>query len=77
MLAETLYYLCILSLWAAFLMSSVHVWWVAVPMVPIMFARKKFLDKRIVCPNCNWRLVDYEGDVHIGKSCEHCGVRFQ
>jgi len=77
MVAETVYYFSILSLWAAFLMGTVHVWWVTVPILPVMFVRKRFLDARIVCPNCHWRLVDDEGDVYVGKSCGHCGIGFQ
>jgi hypothetical protein len=75
--AEITYYCGILVLWAAFFVNTIHPWWLLIPTVPVMGARVRFLNKKIVCPNCQKRLVDDEDYTHIGKSCEHCGAQFR
>ncbi len=75
--AEITYYCSILVLWAAFYVNTIHPWWLLVPTIPVLGARIRFFYKKMVCPNCNERLLDEENNTHIGKSCEHCGVQFR
>lgn len=75
--AEVTYYYSVLVLWAAFYVDTIHPWGLLVPTIPVLGARIRFFNKKMVCPNCNERLVDCENYIHIGKSCEHCGVQFR
>lgn len=75
--AEVTYYFSVLVLWAIFYVNTIHPWWLFVPTIPVLGARMRFFNKKIVCPNCNERLVDCENNIHIGKSCGHCGVQFR
>jgi uncharacterized protein with PIN domain len=75
--AEVTYYCSVLVLWAAFYIDTIHPWWLLVPTIPVLGARIRFFNKKMVCPNCKERLVDEENNIHIGKSCEHCGVQFR
>jgi uncharacterized protein with PIN domain len=75
--AEVTYYCGVLVLWAVFYMNTIHPWWLLVPTIPVLATRVRFFYKKMVCPNCNARLVDDENSIRIGRSCEHCGVQFR